>query len=99
MFAFIFVAQGDIPKPLPPKTQSNSSFNTDWSIKPVDRLKYDELFDSLNPVNGIITGNSVRRVLMDSKLPLDTLSKIWDLADQDRDGNLDRHEFVVVSVR
>lgn len=35
---------------------------------------------------------------MDSKLPLDALSKIWDLADQDRDGSLDKHEFTVVSI-
>lgn len=36
---------------------------------------------------------------MDSKLPVDTLGKIWDLADQDKDGMLNRHEFVVVSTR
>lgn len=33
---------------------------------------------------------------MDSKLPLDTLGRIWDLADHDKDGMLDRHEFIVV---
>lgn len=91
-------SQGDIPKPLPPKIQNIPPANADWSIRPVDRLKYDELFETLNPANGVISGNNVRRVLMDSKLPVDTLSKIWDLADQDRDGNLDRHEFVVVSI-
>lgn len=39
----------------------------------------------------------VKGVLMDSKLPLETLGKIWDLADQDKDGMLDRHEFIAVS--
>ncbi|XP_043585205.1 epidermal growth factor receptor substrate 15-like 1 isoform X2 [Bombus pyrosoma] len=69
--------------------------NGDWSIKPSERAKYDQLFDSLQPSNGYIPGNKVKDVLMDSKLPLDTLGKIWDLADMDKDGMLDRHEFVV----
>lgn len=51
----------------------------------------------MQPSNGYIPGNKVKDVLMDSKLPLDTLGKIWDLADMDKDGMLDRHEFVVVS--
>jgi len=34
---------------------------------------------------------------MNSKLPLPTLGKIWDLADADKDGMLDKHEFTVVS--
>nr|XP_012137772.1 PREDICTED: epidermal growth factor receptor substrate 15-like 1 isoform X2 [Megachile rotundata] len=67
----------------------------DWSIKPSERAKYDQLFDSLQPSNGYIPGNKVKGVLIDSKLPLDTLGKIWDLADMDKDGMLDRHEFVV----
>lgn len=36
---------------------------------------------------------------MESKLPFDTLGKIWDLADQDKDGMLNRHEFVVVIIK
>lgn len=36
---------------------------------------------------------------MESKLPFDTLGKIWDLADQDKDGMLNRHEFVVVTIK
>lgn len=70
----------------------------DWSIKPVDRQKYEQLFVSLQPIDGLIPGNKVRGVLMDSKLPLDTLSRIWDLSDQDKDGSLDKIEFIVVSI-
>lgn len=87
----------------------------DWTIKPAEREKYEKLFDSLQPLNGLIPGNKVsiywlgkfrlncflfkvKGVLMDSKLPLETLGKIWDLADQDKDGMLDRNEFIAVSV-
>lgn len=36
---------------------------------------------------------------MESKLPLETLGRIWDLADQDNDGMLNRQEFIVVSIK
>lgn len=32
---------------------------------------------------------------MDSKLPVEILGKIWDLADLDKDGSLSRHEFMI----
>lgn len=82
---------GDLPKITPPRP----IMNTDWSMKPSDRLNYEKLFQDLKPVNGLIPGNKVKGVLMDSKLPLETLGKIWDLADQDKDGSLDKHEFIV----
>lgn len=97
------ICQGDISI-VPQKTIINalpvitSVNNGDWSINPTERAKYDQLFDSLQPSNGYISGNKVKGVLMDSKLPMDTLGKIWDLADMDKDGMLDRHEFVVVSI-
>lgn len=32
---------------------------SDWAMKPHERAKYDQLFDSLQPQNGIIPGNKV----------------------------------------
>ncbi|XP_017785311.1 PREDICTED: epidermal growth factor receptor substrate 15-like 1 isoform X2 [Nicrophorus vespilloides] len=90
-----------LPKPKKPPLPTNTPLITslpptavDWTVKPSEREKYDTLFDSLQPINGMIPGNKVKNVLMDSKLPLETLGKIWDLADQDKDGMLDRPEFV-----
>jgi hypothetical protein len=31
----------------------------DWTVKPSEREKYDKLFDSLQPTNGLIPGNKV----------------------------------------
>ncbi|XP_030763362.1 epidermal growth factor receptor substrate 15-like 1 isoform X3 [Sitophilus oryzae] len=90
-----------IPKTIPPRPSQTPLITSlppsavDWTIKPTEREKYDRLFDSLQPLNGLIPGNKVKNVLMQSKLPFDTLGKIWDLADQDKDGMLNRHEFVV----
>ncbi|KAL9920789.1 epidermal growth factor receptor pathway substrate 15 isoform 1-T1 [Glossina fuscipes fuscipes] len=87
---------GDLPKIVPPRIQTAQVASTgDWSISVIDRLKYEQLFESLKPVAGMLAGNKVKGVLMDSKLPMETLGKIWDLADQDKDGNLDKHEFIV----
>ena len=88
---------GDI-KIAPPKCpQSISPLppSTNWAINPQERAKYEKLFFSLEPISGYIPGNKVKSVLMDSKLPLDTLGKIWDLADMDKDGKLNLHEFTI----
>ncbi|XP_030379532.1 epidermal growth factor receptor substrate 15-like 1 isoform X2 [Scaptodrosophila lebanonensis] len=91
---------GEIPKTVPSRIQtvpvsSGGLVNADWSISVIDRLKYEQLFESLGPQNGMLPGNKVKGVLMDSKLPMNILGTIWDLADQDKDGNLDKHEFIV----
>ncbi|XP_039277256.1 epidermal growth factor receptor substrate 15-like 1 isoform X3 [Nilaparvata lugens] len=79
----------------PPPPPAAVSAASDWAMKPSERANYDQLFDSLQPINGYIPGNKVKGLLIDSKLPVDTLGKIWDLADMDKDGSLDRHEFIV----
>ena len=39
----------------------------------------------------------VKPIMMKSKLNVDILGKLWDLADADKDGHLDREEFHIVS--
>ncbi|XP_058920001.1 epidermal growth factor receptor substrate 15 isoform X1 [Kogia breviceps] len=66
-----------------------------WAVKSEDKAKYDAIFDSLNPVNGFLSGDKVKPVLLNSKLPVDTLGRVWELSDIDHDGMLDRDEFAV----
>ncbi|XP_058121200.1 epidermal growth factor receptor substrate 15-like 1 isoform X1 [Anopheles coustani] len=85
---------GDLPK-VPAQVKLLPAESTDWSMKPERRQQYENLFESLGPMNGLLPGAKVRSTLMNSKLPVETLGRIWDLADQDRDGSLDKHEFCV----
>ncbi|XP_076347087.1 uncharacterized protein LOC143245095 isoform X3 [Tachypleus tridentatus] len=86
-----------VPPPNMGPTTSSKKMSTviDWSIKPAERNKYEELFNSLNPTNEKLPGSTVKPVMLNSKLPLETLGKIWELSDIDKDGYLDRDEFIL----
>uniref|UniRef100_A0A673CMK0 Epidermal growth factor receptor pathway substrate 15-like 1a n=1 Tax=Sphaeramia orbicularis TaxID=375764 RepID=A0A673CMK0_9TELE len=87
----------------PPKFVSltSSSFITvfdahvSWNVMGPEKSKFDGIFESLAPVNGLLSGEKVKPVLINSKLPLDVLGKVWDLSDIDKDGHLDKDEFAV----
>nr|XP_033771769.1 epidermal growth factor receptor substrate 15 isoform X2 [Geotrypetes seraphini] len=66
-----------------------------WAVKLEEKAKYDVIFDSLIPVNGFLSGEKVKPVLLNSKLPVDVLGRVWELSDIDHDGLLDRDEFAV----
>uniref|UniRef100_A0A673B3Y2 Epidermal growth factor receptor pathway substrate 15 n=1 Tax=Sphaeramia orbicularis TaxID=375764 RepID=A0A673B3Y2_9TELE len=66
-----------------------------WVVKPEEKMKFDSIFDSLGPVGGMLTGEKVKPVLLNSKLPVDILGRVWELSDLDRDGMLDKDEFSV----
>uniref|UniRef100_A0A3B3TSP8 Epidermal growth factor receptor pathway substrate 15-like 1a n=1 Tax=Poecilia latipinna TaxID=48699 RepID=A0A3B3TSP8_9TELE len=72
-----------------------SSTTSDWAVRPDEKGKFEAIFESLSPVKGLLSGDKVRPVLINSKLPLDVLGKIWDLSDVDKDGHLDKEEFIV----
>ncbi|XP_030015316.1 epidermal growth factor receptor substrate 15-like 1 isoform X3 [Sphaeramia orbicularis] len=76
-------------------TASTTSADSHWAIRPDEKGKFEGIFESLAPVNGLLSGDKVKPVLINSKLPLDILGKIWDLSDVDKDGRLDKEEFIV----
>ncbi|XP_078054125.1 epidermal growth factor receptor substrate 15-like 1 [Mustelus asterias] len=88
----------------PPKFHDSSSpsliapppsSDTHWAVRPEERAKFDGIFESLTPLNGLLSGDKVKPVLINSNLPLDVLGRVWDLSDVDKDGHLDRDEFAV----
>ncbi|XP_059725979.1 epidermal growth factor receptor substrate 15-like 1 isoform X4 [Haemorhous mexicanus] len=90
----------------PPKFHDTSSpllitpppTETHWAVRVEEKAKFDGIFESLLPVNGLLSGDKVKPVLMNSKLPLDILGRVWDLSDIDKDGHLDKDEFAVPAV-
>ncbi|XP_041658617.1 epidermal growth factor receptor substrate 15-like 1 isoform X2 [Cheilinus undulatus] len=74
---------------------STAGHDSQWAIRADEKGKFEGIFESLSPVNGLLPGDKVRPILINSKLPLDVLGKIWDLSDVDKDGQLDRDEFTV----
>ncbi|KAB7501233.1 EH domain-containing protein 1 [Armadillidium nasatum] len=60
-----------------------------------DRYKYDQLFETLNPIDGKITGSAAKAEMVKSKLPNSVLGKVWKLSDIDKDGMLDADEFAL----
>uniref|UniRef100_A0A8C7GAE8 Epidermal growth factor receptor pathway substrate 15 like 1 n=1 Tax=Oncorhynchus kisutch TaxID=8019 RepID=A0A8C7GAE8_ONCKI len=74
---------------------SSVSSEPHWAVRPEEKGKFDGIFESLAPVSGLLSGDKVKPVLTNSKLPLDVLGKVWDLSDIDKDGHLDRDEFAV----
>lgn len=61
-----------------------------WEIK-----KYWEIFRGLKPDHNKLNGEKVKPVFKNSHLGQDQLTKIWDLADIDVDGELDFEEFCI----
>ncbi|KAM4871930.1 epidermal growth factor receptor substrate 15 [Thomomys bottae] len=76
-------------------TSGTSAVELPWAVKAEDKAKYDAIFDSLSPVDGFLSGDKVKPVLLNSKLPVEILGRVWELSDIDHDGKLDRDEFAV----
>lgn len=68
----------------------------DWLITPADKARFDLLYAELDKSNkGFITGEEAVSFFSQSKLPEDTLAQIWDLADFNSEGRLNKDQFAI----
>lgn len=87
----------NITVPLPPPIIDDNVLNLlDWEISKENIETYTNLYHSLNPIDGKLSGSKVKPHMMGSKLPVEMLTKIWDLSDIDQDGFLNMKEFILV---
>ncbi|KAI0818801.1 hypothetical protein BC629DRAFT_1588129 [Irpex lacteus] len=64
-------------------------------LTPEDRQKFMKIFNNSQPVDGLINGLQARQLFMKSRLPTETLSQIWELADTQHRGALDAQAFTI----
>jgi epidermal growth factor receptor substrate 15 len=65
-------------------------------ISPQEKASYDSLFKTVDTLGrGFITGEQAVQFFVESGLPEDVLAGIWDLADINSEGQLNRDEFAV----
>ena len=81
-------------KQIPEEEEDSAIYLDEWVVEK-HKPKYDEIFNSLCPVAGKLTGTKVRDWMMTTLLPNSVLAHIWRLSDVDCDGMLDNEEFAL----
>lgn len=67
-----------------------------WAVTPQDKATFDQIFSTVDTANrGYITGDQAVSFFSNSRLPEEALAQIWDLADINSEGQLNRDEFAV----
>lgn len=94
------MASSSMASSVPESTSSieSESENEDsvWGITTEQREYYTNHFKKLQPMDGeVIKGPQARDFFVKSTLPNETLSRIWNLSDRDKDGALNLDEFCI----
>ena len=85
------IARQQVATPL-----SAQSTGDGWLISPADKAKFDQIFASVDRSNrGFITGDQAVAFFGNARLPEEILAQIWDLADINSEGQLNKDEFAV----
>ena len=86
------------PTQAPPaaRPQQAASTGDQWAVSPQDKAQFDQIYATVDVQNrGYITGEQAVGFFSNSRLPEDALAQIWDLADINSQGQLNRDEFAV----
>lgn len=78
---------------LPPPPGASPFDDDEWALAPF-LVQYAPQFNS-HAVKGLVSGAAAKTVMLASGLPPSVLKKVWELADVDKDGSLDKHEFTI----
>ncbi|XP_064613399.1 ralBP1-associated Eps domain-containing protein 1-like isoform X2 [Liolophura sinensis] len=75
-------------------SSENESIDDVWTISDEQREYYINQFKTMQPdLSGVIKGNIAKEFFEKSRLPVQELSKIWQLSDFNKDGALSLEEF------
>jgi GTP-binding protein EngB required for normal cell division len=88
-------AGGSAGNPFAKAVSASAGDETAWVITPSDQATYRSIFQTCNPIDGKVSGEAAKGVLEKSKLDYETLGKVWNMSDMDKDGYLDEDEFAV----
>ncbi|XP_024133567.1 EH domain-containing protein 2 [Oryzias melastigma] len=81
-------------KELPRDDDSSEMDFDEWVVEKC-KPKYDEIFYSLSPRDGKLSGTKVKEWMTTTLLPNSVLAHVWRLSDVDGDGMLDNEEFAL----
>jgi epidermal growth factor receptor substrate 15 len=84
------------PQVSTPLSLSAQSTGEPWAVSPADKARFDSIFATVDRQGrGFITGDQAVEFFGNARLPEEILAQIWDLADINSEGQLNRDEFAV----
>ncbi|CAD5227122.1 unnamed protein product [Bursaphelenchus xylophilus] len=69
--------------------------NNPWVVTSLEFQQNEIQFITLKPTDGFLNGEQARGFMLKSGLPPNVLAQVWNLADMNKDGRLDKIEFAV----
>ncbi|KAI8063898.1 hypothetical protein BC940DRAFT_306656 [Gongronella butleri] len=91
-FEGVATAKPPLPQQTRPDSRPPASQDT---ISQEERASYIQLFQSSQPVNGVLSADQASAIFRRSNLSPASLQQVWELADTRKSGTLNQTEFII----